>query len=159
VPPLRALIILFCVAVTAHNLEEAFYLPAWSGVPEQFRKPNAFIFSVVMLTLLLYLTAFMSIKRACKGGWIYFLNGYALAMFLNALVPHLLASLYFQSYAPGTASSVLLVMPAAIMLMRKSCTENYIDKRKFYIAGPVIVFAIMTSIPLLFFSYQFINTL
>jgi hypothetical protein len=154
----RTYIYLFAVSVTAHNLEEAIFLPAWAMSVGISREPSEFIFAVSILTLLVYVAAFYSIKRGLKGGWTYFITGYALAMLLNVFFPHVLASVYFRDYAPGTASAIFLILPTAFMVIYKAIRGKHVDKLYFCIIGPVVVLAILGSIPVLFASYRLLSS-
>lgn len=55
------LILLFCLAITLHNIEEAIWLPKWSQQASKYQKPvtpNEFRFAVIVITFFAYFSAF-----------------------------------------------------------------------------------------------------
>jgi Protein of unknown function with HXXEE motif len=144
---------LFVLAVALHNLEEALLLPAWSqtagrwhyavGAPE-------FRFAVAILTAAAIATAGMASIGGKGSVGAYLVSGYALAMLLNVLFPHVLATILLRQYAPGTLTALLLNLPACALLLDRALREQYIQTSVFVWVGPVIVLALAASIPLLF---------
>ncbi len=146
-----ALAFAFALAVTIHNLEEALFLPAWSRRAGRWRVAvgaSEFRFAVIALTLLAYLGAALAAAALPIGA--YLVCGYALAMALNAFVPHLAASVALRAYAPGTASGLLLNLPIGVALLIEAAAERRIAWPTFAWAGPATVAAIVAAIPLLF---------
>lgn len=80
----------------------------------------------------------------------YLVAGYALAMLLNVLLPHLLATVAMRRYMPGTATAVLLNLPVTIYVLTLGFREGYIEPHTFLIFGPVVVVGIIALILLLF---------
>jgi hypothetical protein len=154
---------LFVLAIAAHNLEEAVWLPAWSrrassqGAWAQrsgrWRYPVGaaeFRFAVLVLTAAAAAAA-LTASLGGKGGLgAYLVSGYALAMLLNVVFPHVLACLALREYAPGTLTALLLNAPASALLLEHALREGYVDATVFLWAGPLVVLAIAGSIPLLF---------
>ena len=144
---------LFAGAVTVHNLEEAVLLPAWSKTAGRWHAPvgvREFRFAVTVLTVLAYVAVWAAIDYGRESLVAYLLSGYALAMLLNVLIPHSLATVILRQYAPGTLTALLLNLPASILLLHQAFTEGYIHFQRFVWAGPLVVAGIMLSIPLLF---------
>ncbi len=144
---------LFVAAVTAHNLEEAVWLPAWSRSAGKWHPKVTgfqFRFAVGVLTVLAAMAALLAVHQGKASAGAYVLCGYALAMALNAAFPHLLASLAMRSYMPGTATALLLNLPIAFALIGTALNEGYITLPRFLLTGPIVVIAIVASIPLLF---------
>ena len=75
-------------------------------------------------------------------------------MVLNALVPHVAATMALCSYAPGTATALLLNLPLGGYLVYRSLTERHVEPSVFLIAGPATTLTIIASIPLLFAAYN-----
>lgn len=149
---------LFVLAIAVHNLEEALWLPAWSqrkGLQHTARwhRPvgaTEFRFAVIVLTAAgagVALAASLGGKGSVGA---YLLSGYALAMLLNVVFPHLLACLVLREYAPGTLTALLLNLPVCALLLELALREGYVDARVFLWAGPLVVLGIAGSIPLLF---------
>jgi len=145
---------LFIIAVTIHNFEEAIWLPAWSKKAERFHLSVGvfeFRFSVTVLTLIAYIMAYLSMTGGKGSIGTYLISGYALAMLLNVVFPHLLATLAMRRYAPGTATAMVLNFPITFMLLNQGFKDGFIDKSVFIYVGPLVVAGILLLIPILFF--------
>ncbi|WP_210213209.1 HXXEE domain-containing protein, partial [Mesorhizobium sp. M1E.F.Ca.ET.063.01.1.1] len=145
---------LFVAAVVVHNLEEALLLPAWSEQAGRWHSPvgaREFRFAVSMLTLLAGIAAVLASVQGRGSLGAYLLSGYALAMLLNVVFPHLLATIAMRRYMPGTATALALNLPVTAALLRQAFREEYIAPMRFAWAGPAVVMAIMLSIPALFY--------
>jgi hypothetical protein len=143
----------FAVVVTGHNLEEAVFLPQWSQKAGRWHPPvgaGEFRFAVTILTLLAFIAAYWSASGARGSVGAYLVSGYALAMLLNVVFPHLAATLVIRRYMPGTATSVLFVLPVSSLLLYRAFLQGYIKFSLFVYIGPGIVLAIMLIIPILF---------
>jgi hypothetical protein len=148
-----ALTWLFVLAVAVHNLEEALLLPAWTQQRSRWHYPvgaREFRFAVIVLTAAAAATALAANFGGKGSAGAYLVCGYALAMLLNVLFPHVLATLVLREYAPGTLTAVLLNLPACALLLNHALREHYIEARTFLWAGPSMVLAIVAAIPLLF---------
>jgi hypothetical protein len=144
---------LFVAAVALHNLEEAAFLPAWSARAGRWYRPvgaREFRFAVVVLTVLAVVAALLATLQGREGVGAYILSGYALAMLLNVAVPHVLATIVMRRYMPGTATAVALNLPVTVALLRVALRDGYISATGFAQTAPVIVLALVASIPLLF---------
>ena len=147
------LVLLFALAVTAHNLEEALLLPGWSGSAGRWHHPvgpREFRFAVSVLTALAYFVAYLAASGGKESLGAYLVTGYALAMLLNILFPHLLATVIMRRYAPGTATAFLLNLPITVLLLRQAIQGGYIQLSRFLWAGPLVVGAILGAVPVLF---------
>jgi hypothetical protein len=145
---------LFALAVTLHNTEEALLLPKWSLSAGRWHAPigaSEFRFAVVVLTLLAYGAAYLSAIGGRQTVAAYALAGYALAMLLNVLVPHVFATIALRKYAPGTATALLFNLPVCSRLLFIGVRDGYIVTDKFVWYGPASVAIILASIPTLFF--------
>lgn len=144
---------LFAGGVLLHNLEEALLLPAWSLHAGRWHRPvgpGKFRFAAAILTALVFAATWLASAGGPGSPGAYLLAGYALAMALNALFPHLAASLLLRCYAPGTATALLLNLPMGGWLVRRSLAEGCVQLRVFALTGPLTVLALLASIPLLF---------
>ena len=146
---------LFAAAITLHNLEEAIWLPDWSRNAGRWHHAvgrDEFRFAVLVLTLLAVLSVVLAIRQGKASLGAYLVSGYALAMLLNVLVPHVVASLVMRRYMPGTATAVLLNLPVTLCVLIQGFREGYIDSHRFAIVGPAVVVSIIGLIPLLFWA-------
>ena len=106
----RLTAILFGIGVTLHNLEEAMYLVSWarSHLTLWF-EPNPKIYWVG--TSLVSVVVWVPIVGVCvsheSSHFKSVLSGFALAMAINAVLPHLVISLVKHSYMPGTGTGML----------------------------------------------------
>jgi hypothetical protein len=148
---------LFVLAIAIHNLEEAIWLPAWSRRLSQqgsrWHRPVGapeFRFAVIVLTVAAAGIALAASIGGKESLGAYLVCGYALAMLLNVLFPHVLATLVMRAYAPGTLTAVLLNAPVCTLLLDLALRERYVDAAVFLWAGPLVVLGIAGAIPLLF---------
>ena len=76
--------------------------------------------------------------------------GYVLAMVLNVLMPHVLATVVMRKYMPGTATALLLNLPLGALYLVQALSEQRIQLGVFAWSGPLIALFIVASIPALF---------
>jgi Protein of unknown function with HXXEE motif len=144
---------LFALAITLHNIEEAILLPAWSKTAGKWHHPvgaREFRFAVIVLTVLAYFAAGLATVYGKESVGSYLLAGYALAMLLNVLFPHVIATVVMRRYAPGTLSALLLNLPVTLLLLHRGFQDGYIHSQRFVWTGPLVIVGIMVSIPVLF---------
>ena len=80
----------------------------------------------------------------------YLMAGYALAMLLNVLVPHALATVAWRRYMPGTVTAVLLNLPLGALYLRQALAQGFIEPQVFRWAGPLVVAGLLVVMPMLF---------
>jgi hypothetical protein len=144
---------LFTAGVLVHNTEEALYLPAWAAHAGRWHVPvgsKEFRFAVAILSAVLVGVAVLASESGPGSLAAYLLCGYVLAMVLNAVVPHLVASVATRRYMPGTATALAFNLPLGSLLLKRALAEHYIEATVFVWAGPAVALAIAASIPLLF---------
>lgn len=142
---------LFAAAITIHNLEEAIWLPRWSASAGRFHmrvEASRFRFAVAVLTIAGW--AVVAWSAAGSRFADYLVSGYALAMLVNVVVPHVAATLALRRYAPGTATALALNLPVTALLLRAAFAEGRIAMETFIWAGPLVAVAVAASIPVLF---------
>jgi hypothetical protein len=143
---------LFVLATASHNIEEALWLPAWSQRARRWRAPVGaweFRFAVLVLTAAAGVAALLAHAGGKGSIGAYLVSGYALAMLLNVVFPHVLATLVLREYAPGTLTALLLNLPVCALLLEHALRERYVEPQVFLWAGPLTVLAIVGAIPLL----------
>ncbi|MCU1314457.1 MAG: hypothetical protein JWM54_2214 [Acidobacteriaceae bacterium] len=144
---------LFSLGVLLHNAEEALYLPAWSSHAGRWYKAIPaweFRFAAAILSaIFIGITAAASLSSSGSIA-AYVMAGYALAMVLNAFVPHVLATVLMRRYMPGTATALLFNLPLGTIYVRRALAEHFIASHTFNWAGPLTVAALAASIPVLF---------
>ena len=146
---------LFVLAVALHNTEEAIWLPRWSRSAGHWHRAVAqgeFRFAVVALTVLAVFAAALASLQGAGSVGAYLVSGYALAMLLNVIFPHTLATLVLRRYMPGLATAWLGILPTSAALLWKALHEGAVEPGRFWIVGPIIVAGILASIPALFWA-------
>ncbi|OOG44106.1 hypothetical protein B0E52_08885 [Rhodanobacter sp. C06] len=142
---------LFALGVVAHNAEEAWLLPAWPKRPMRWRvSPRTFRLGTLVLSLLAVLLAWLAELGGRHSPGAYLLAGYALAMVLNVVAPHVIACLATRSYAPGTATALLFNLPLGGWLIHRSLSDGAIEPAVFAWSGPLVVLGLLACVPLLF---------
>lgn len=78
---------------------------------------NSFRFAVLGITILAYLAASLYLilpeRRYAKYAFI----GFAGAMLINAIIPHVALSLRYKCYCPGTFSGLFLIIPIHFIII------------------------------------------
>lgn len=144
---------LFALVITLHNVEEGWLLPPWSRSAGRWHQPigaGEFRCAVGILTVLAYLVVYLATSSDKGSVGNYLLAGYALAMLLNVLFPHTLATIIMRRYAPGTATALLLNLPITVLLLFTAIRGSYIQLTPFLWVGPLVTGCLLGAIPLLF---------
>jgi len=147
------LIIIFPVAITLHNIEEALWLPQWSQYAKKYHKQvgrNEFHFALVCVTLLAYLISFlfMFFDQIMVLRYIYF--GYVGAMLINAIFPHLIATIVLRKYSPGVVTGILMNVPCFSLLIVFAIRSDVINIIEVIISTAIVGSIILSSLPILF---------
>ena len=143
---------IFALGAVAHNAEEALLFPAWSvrfGRWYASVSAEAFRVAAVIMSVLALLAALFASLGGAQSVGAYLISGYALAMALNALVPHIAATVALRVYAPGAVTALLFNLPLGGWLVYRALVEGYVDPKVFVWVGPAIVVCMLASIPLL----------
>lgn len=142
----------FTAGVLVHNLEEARALPAWSlGERRWYRPVDAWEFRVgviVVSALLLACALWVTEMPDGRAARLAF-SGYAIAMMLNAIVPHLALSLLEGRYMPGTATGIAFNIPLGGWWLARMQGDG-VATRDLVIAGVIGSAVLLAMIPLSF---------
>lgn len=113
--------LLFLMSYTLHNLEEGIWLPKWSKYAGRYHPQvanNEFHFALMILTIFGYGLTFLFLIAGGSNELIRYLYfGFILMMCLNALFPHLLATIVLKKYAPGTVTGLFLNLPVGLYVI------------------------------------------
>lgn len=153
---------LFALGVLAHNAEESWLLPQWSASAGGWHPSVSsaeFQFAAAVLSLAVILCAWAASTGGARSLGAYLLTGYALAMVLNVVFPHVLASLALRNYAPGTATALVFNLPLGGWLLWRAITEKFVQPSVFAWSGPLTVIAIVASVPALFATGRYLSHL
>jgi drug/metabolite transporter (DMT)-like permease len=141
--------LLFLLGFTLHNLEESVWLPEWSKHAKKFHEPverNQFIFAVIIITTIGYLVTLINILFNQPGNIAnYMYLGFIGMMGINAIFPHLIATLVLKRYAPGLLTGILLNLPIACVIIihyfRKGINGYYFILSMIMVTG-IILFSL-----------------
>lgn len=145
--------ILFPLAITLHNLEEAIWLPGWSHHAGRFHRPvqtGEFRFAVAMITLLAYLSFFLVVKFPEAWVWNHLFHGFLGAMIVNTFVPHLASTILLRRYSPGLASGLLLLTPINSIILAQSIMSGRVTLPNLLWSVFAVGLMLVSLIPLLF---------
>lgn len=122
----------FLLAYVLHNMEEAIWMPEFSKKLKRFQhfglKKKQFRVAVCLGTLYGYfLTYVYFVDNGASEIVKYLYLGFVMIVGFNAIFPHLMATIYFQKYAPGTLTACLLTLPISfyIIFVENGATLNH----------------------------------
>lgn len=151
--PTSTLIVLFVAAVLLHNAEEATSLPQWSRHAGRWHPgvgDAEFRFAAVVLSGALVVSAILATHAGPGSRAAYVFFGYVFAMVVNAVVPHLAATIARRAYMPGTATGLLLNLPLGSALLYRGVSEGWVAIDRFAWVAPAVSLTLLASIPVLF---------
>jgi hypothetical protein len=147
------LLLFFPLAITLHNIEEALWLPQWSHQAARYHPPvkkKEFYFALIVITALAYLTTFLILlfPDSIYIKWMFY--GFLGAMIINALFPHLVASIALKKYAPGLFTGLFLNIPINSLLIYRAINTGLTTITEVIISSIVMGILLILIIPLLF---------
>lgn len=145
-PSYKLTAILFGIGVTLHNLEEAMYLVSWARSHLKLRfEPDPKIYWI--LTSFVSVTIWLPIVGVCASKesthFQSALSGFALAMAINAVLPHLVMSLVKHSYSPGVGTGMLFNLPLGVLLIHEQLNDRAISPVEFWRAA--VLYALLLA--------------
>lgn len=134
---LRTMLWLVPVFFMLHNMEEAPFMEQWSKrLPIKIHPTvttSQFVIAVVFLTVTGFIVTFASLTwLPTSTGYLLILSMQAV-LFVNAFVPHLLATLRFRLYSPGVVTAVLITIPFSIYLFQRALREQVLSWSQFWL--------------------------
>lgn len=144
--------LLFPVAITLHNVEEALWLPGWSKSAGRFQRPvekGPFRFAVAVITLLAYAVTGLFLLFPEQVLFRYAFAGFLGAMAVNALFPHLAATLALRKYAPGTLTGLFLMIPVDALILFTMVSSGVLGAFEVLLATAGVGILLAASIPVL----------
>jgi hypothetical protein len=149
----KSIYILFVLAITIHNIEEALWLPAWSKYAKRFIKQidaQEFRFALLMVTILALLvtSAFIAFPQNEITRYIYF--GFLGTIMVNVIIPHLVATVVLKRYCPGLISGLLLNLPINGFIIFHALDRNIINLFEVIVSTLIVGILLLISLPLLF---------
>lgn len=143
----RLTAILFGTGVTLHNLEEAMFLVDWSRSHlKLWFEPNHKIYWA--LASLLSVVIWIPVVGVCVSkeshSFQNALSGFALAMAVNAVLPHFLISLVKHSYSPGVGTGMLFNLPLGVLLIHEKLNARAVSPAAFWRAA--VLYALLLAV-------------
>jgi len=126
-PSYKLIAILFGIGVTLHNLEEALYLVSWTRSHLTLRfDPNPKIYWVLtsLVSVVIWVPIVGVFHSPESSRFQSILAGFALAMAINAVLPHFALSLVKRSYSPGTGTGLLFNLPFGVLLIHEQLSAH-----------------------------------
>jgi len=115
--------LMFLLAFTLHNIEEAIWLPRWSKYAGKYHPKvsnNEFHFALLVVTTLGYILTFLCLNFGQESEIVrYAYMGFLLMMCFNSIFPHLISTIVLRRYAPGTLTGLLLNLPIGMFIILK----------------------------------------
>lgn len=139
--------ILFGIGVTLHNLEEAIFLVAWARADVRlWFEPNPKIYWA--LTSLVSVVVWIPVVGICiskeNSHFQSALSGFALAMAVNAVLPHFVISLVKHSYSPGMGTAMLFNLPLGVLLIHGQLRGHAIPPAEVWRAA--VLYALLLAV-------------
>lgn len=76
--------------------------------------------------------------------------GFLGSMVLNAIFPHLMATIFMKTYAPGLITALLLNIPINTIILYRLHISNLISIKEVLISTLVVGILLLAMIPVLF---------
>ncbi len=118
---------LFPIGLIIHNLEEAVWMP-WFWQERGWHTPvsaNGFWLATVVIDFAALLSTHFAVKHGKQSRAAYVYCAFALLIFLNVFW-HIGVALYYETYAPGVVTAVVINFPLTTYLLRRAVHEKYI---------------------------------
>jgi hypothetical protein len=151
--PDNYLLLFFPLAITLHNIEEALWLPQWSKHAGRFHPPvekNEFYFALIVITAIAYLATFLTVLFPDNMYVTRMFYGFLGAMIINAIFPHLVATIVLKKYTPGLLTGLFLIIPVNSILIYRAIVIELISILEIVITTLALGAIFILAIPLLF---------
>ncbi len=126
---LTSIKIIFLLGFTLHNIEEAVWLPKWSKNAGRYHEPvesEPFIFAVIIVTMIGYFITGFDILYGNNYPLLrYVYLGFTGMMGLNAIFPHMIATIVIKKYCPGLITGLVLNFPFALIILLGYIQNDY----------------------------------
>jgi hypothetical protein len=151
--PDNYLLLFFPLAITLHNIEEALWLPQWSKYAGKYHPPveaKEFHFALLVITGFAYLITFLKCIFPADVIITWLFYGFLGVMVINAVFPHLIATIAIKKYAPGLLTGIFLIIPINSLLIYRAINAQTITGVETIIATIAVGILLILMIPLLF---------
>lgn len=122
-----------------HNLEEAPFMERWlKRISLPFRpqmSSREFTLAVIFLTFgVALLVAFTALNPLNQAG-VFIMILIQAMMLVNAILPHLAASLWYRLYSPGVLTGTFLQIPFTIYLIHRAMESGLLSSSLLILAS------------------------
>jgi Protein of unknown function with HXXEE motif len=111
---------------------------------------NEFHFAVLIITALAYLVSFLYVSFPESKWMKWAFTGFLGSMIVNAVFPHLLASILTKTYAPGVGTALLLNIPVNTVILYRLHREILITRKEILLSTIAMGVLLLALIPVLF---------
>ncbi|MFX0140092.1 MAG: HXXEE domain-containing protein [Candidatus Hodarchaeota archaeon] len=144
---------LFPIAFTIHNIEEAFWMPAYSKSAGKFHKPVntfEFVFALIVITLFSIIITIFLYYNGKESLACYLFFAFNFGMLINVFYPHLIATIFLKKYCPGLITGIIFLLPTTAYILIYGYHNQYYTFPKFWIITIPFLALVVGSIPVLF---------
>lgn len=118
-----------------HNLEEYYainYLEAGYGLQNiNMLSPQQFNYSVLIISILIVIVLAFALLSSNPLTLRFIGTSLGISLLINAFIPHITIAMYTHSYTPGLLTSILLIVPASLVLLL-DFRKKYDTKRQLW---------------------------
>jgi hypothetical protein len=148
------MLLIFPIAITIHNIEEAIFMPKWLFKANKFRKRRVdafeFRFAVCVITLVAYFVTGMMLWHSEMPLIRLLYYSFMGAMTINALVPHLAVTIASRRYMPGVVSGTIIILPGFSIVLYHAIERQLINGMLLAVASMLVGIVLLVALPLLF---------
>lgn len=105
--------------------------------------------ALFFLTVAAFFVTWFSARRGRQSLWAYLMFGGIVAMLANVFVPHVPATIVFQSYTPGVATAVLVNLPVMSWLALRAVRDEWVSGSRAVAFGVGVPIALAALIAVL----------
>lgn len=137
------------VLFAVHNAEEAPQMERWMHrlPPGLYRRVTTRQFALAVCLLTVLVAALTAIAASFPDSAVatHMVLGAQAAIFVNVLLPHVLATLRYRLYSPGLVSGLLLNVPFSLVLFGRALEERrvtWLGLLLLHAVAPVVIFGL-----------------
>ena len=143
------------IFLTIHNMEEAPFMEGWSRrLPRNLSltiTKRQFVVAVIFITIAGFAFTYIGVEYLANRTGYLLVLGMQTILFVNAFVPHIVATIRFRMYSPGVISAMLITLPFSLYLFGRALEEKIMDWAQFWVLLGIAPF---TMVIVAFLSLQ-----
>ena len=138
------------ILLAIHNFEEAPFMEKWSkelSLPSHLAaSTRQFVWAVTLLTVAGFVITYIGVNTTKQPIGVWAVLEIQTIMLVNAIAPHLVASLRFQKYNPGVVTALFLNIPFSVYLFQRAMQVGTMSWGVFCVLLAIAPFATVTLI-------------